>query len=286
MKKIKLIAIDLGRTLLTDANKITEKNKIAIEYAKSKGIIIVMATARMYSSTKYISHSISADYGVFGNGSQIMDLNNKKIYFQRAIKEKYVNLIIDYARKNNLYIHIDLEYEEVSEEYDYFTKKHLLLNEHYSDQLKSNVRLVDDLKSYIKGKKIIKIIVASEDDLSKHIEKILELTNQEVFLNEHCKNIYEKIIGKTYNYAEFGGTPTTKASGVHYLATLLKIPKSQIMAIGDLENDIELLSTIGIPVVMRNAKDCIKEHAVYITKEDNNNSGVADAIYKMVGEKE
>ena len=99
-----------------------------------------------------------------------------------------------------------------------------------------------------------------------------------------CKAIYEKIMGKAYNYADFGSTMTTKATGVHFLAKMLKIPKSQIMAIGDLENDIELLSTIGIPVVMKNAKPKVKDYAKYITKKDNNNSGVADAIYEMIGD--
>ena len=35
---------------------------------------------------------------------------------------------------------------------------------------------------------------------------------------------------------------------------------------------------------MKNAKPEIKVYATYITTKDNNNSGVAEAIYKMIGE--
>ena len=283
MRNIRMIAIDLGNTLLTDDNKITDKNIKAIEYAHNKGAIIVMATARMYSSTKYISKVIHADYGVFGNGSQIMNLHTKEIYYQKSINNTLVNKVIDYTRKHNLYLHIDLEYEEVSEIFDYFTKKHLTLNQKYPSKLKSNVKLVDDLKGYIKDKKVIKVIIASPDDLTNHIQNILNLTNKQLFLNEHNQNIYEEIIDKKYNYAEFGRCNTTKATGLKELATILNISSKQIMAIGDLENDIELLSSVGMPVVMKNAKDHIKKYASYITKNDNNESGVAEAIYKVLG---
>lgn len=286
MSNIKMIAIDLGCTLLTDDNLVTQDNKKAIKYAKEKGIIIVLATARMYSSTKYISNVINADYGVFGNGMQIMNLHNKKIIFERKIKNELVEKIIDYARTNKLYIHIESECEEASEEYDYFAKKHFLLNQNYEENLKTNIKLVADIKKYTKNKNIIKVVLASQNNMDKHVNNILKLGEGKIFLNEYSKNIYEEIIGEKYNYIEFGSTKATKATGIHYLAIETKTPKEQIMAIGDLDNDIDLLKTVGYPVVMQNAKNNVKEYASYVTKKNNNNSGVAEAIYNMLGEKE
>ena len=62
--KISLIAIDIGGTLLSDDNTITLENIDAIKLAKSKNIKIALATAREFSSTKYISNQINCDYGV------------------------------------------------------------------------------------------------------------------------------------------------------------------------------------------------------------------------------
>lgn len=72
--KISLIAIDIGGTLLSDDNTITLENIDAIKLAKSKNIKIALATAREFSSTKYISNQINCDYGVFSNGSHILDI--------------------------------------------------------------------------------------------------------------------------------------------------------------------------------------------------------------------
>lgn len=69
MEKIELIVMDIGGTLLSDDNTVSEENIHAIKYAKALGIKIALATAREYSSTKYISHTIDCDYGVFSNGS-------------------------------------------------------------------------------------------------------------------------------------------------------------------------------------------------------------------------
>ena len=58
----------------TSAN-VQKENLESIEIARKKGIKIVLATAREYSSTKYISKLIDCDYGVFSNGSHLLDLS-------------------------------------------------------------------------------------------------------------------------------------------------------------------------------------------------------------------
>ena len=78
IQKISLIALDIGGTLLSDDNTISRGNVESIKLAKGMGIKIALATAREYSSTKYISKLIDCDYGVFSNGSHLLDLSNLK----------------------------------------------------------------------------------------------------------------------------------------------------------------------------------------------------------------
>ena len=54
MEKIKLIAIDIGGTLITDSNEITDTNLKILNSVRKKGIKVALITARMYSSTKLI----------------------------------------------------------------------------------------------------------------------------------------------------------------------------------------------------------------------------------------
>ena len=53
------------------------------------------------------------------------------------------------------------------------------------------------------------------------------------------------------------------------------------MALGDSQNDIDMLKAAGFPVVMANASDEIKQYAKHITLS-NNEDGVAAAVEQFV----
>ncbi len=65
------------------------------------------------------------------------------------------------------------------------------------------------------------------------------------------------------------------------LASHMEISMNEIMAIGDGANDISLLSSVGLAIVMGNAPDEVKSVADYVTL-DVNHSGVAAAINKFL----
>ena len=51
---------------------------------------------------------------------------------------------------------------------------------------------------------------------------------------------------------------TTKATALSRLAAILKIEPSEIMAMGDANNDIEMLQFAGLGIAMGNASDHVK----------------------------
>jgi hydroxymethylpyrimidine pyrophosphatase-like HAD family hydrolase len=53
------------------------------------------------------------------------------------------------------------------------------------------------------------------------------------------------------------------------------------MAIGDNYNDIEMLEFAGVPVIMGNACDELKQNGWMVTRS-NNESGVAAAIEQLI----
>ena len=94
----------------------------------------------------------------------------------------------------------------------------------------------------------------------------------------------EKIIDKTINYIEIGSLNDTKASGLLQLGKLLNIPSEQILVFGDGDNDIEMFTTFENSVCMANGTNKVKTLSRYITKNNNNNSGVAEGInYYITG---
>jgi len=279
LKKISLIALDIGGTLLADNNTITEENITTIHNAKCKGILIALATAREYSSTKYISKLIECDYGVFSNGSHLLNLNELKTLKCSLIKTQAVLELYDYCKKNNLYIHLNQEFCEVSDQMNYFNLKHHLLNKGYPDGLKSECYLVNDLKNYIINNDITKIVIVSENELDSVLYEIRPILEKYgLYITEYNKNLNEHIINRIINYIEIGATMETKASGLLELAKILNIPTDEILVFGDGNNDLEMLSKFNNSVCMSNGSKKAKKIAKYITKKDNNNSGVAEGI--------
>ena len=74
---------------------------------------------------------------------------------------------------------------------------------------------------------------------------------------------------------------TTKATALRELAHRLDIKPQEIMAIGDANNDIEMLEFAGLGVAMGNSSDYVKKLADYVT-DSNDENGVATAIEKLI----
>ena len=89
-------------------------------------------------------------------------------------------------------------------------------------------------------------------------------------------------VGSAYPYnMEVNKDTANKGVALLKLGEMLGIARDEIMAIGDGENDLVMLQTIGFPVAMGNAVDVLKDCAKAVTL-DNNHDGVAAAIEAYV----
>ncbi|WP_293771695.1 HAD family hydrolase [uncultured Corynebacterium sp.] len=76
---------------------------------------------------------------------------------------------------------------------------------------------------------------------------------------------------------EVAAPGVTKAHGVAWLADHYGVARDEIVAFGDMPNDIEMLQWVGYGVAMGNAADSVKEAADYVT-EPNHQGGVAKVL--------
>lgn len=73
----------------------------------------------------------------------------------------------------------------------------------------------------------------------------------------------------------------SKASGVAWLLKHLDVAAADVMAMGDGENDIEMLQLVGLGVAMGNAGAKVKAVAGTVVGR-NDDDGAAEAIEKFV----
>ena len=80
---------------------------------------------------------------------------------------------------------------------------------------------------------------------------------------------------------EINAAGVNKGKAMIELGKLLGIPREEIMAFGDGNNDLKMLKEVGTGVAMENAIPSVKEAAEYVTLS-NDEEGVAKFIEKYV----
>ena len=102
----KLLAIDLDGTLLNSYGEISQKNKEAIRYAKSKGVEIVLSSGRV-NSVDVLAEEIQADrYMICGNGSLLYDLKEGQILYSKEIEKAKLMQILNICEENSIFYNV------------------------------------------------------------------------------------------------------------------------------------------------------------------------------------
>ncbi len=280
---IKLVASDLDGTLVDHNNFISAKNLDAIESIHDKNIDFAICTGKTYSITKDICSKCNASYGIFGNGTQIIDLSNGKEIYKNLVSIEDFNTCYEIAAEHNLHVHVYTDLEVITESLMYMDLRNYILNGS-KDTSNLQFKVVDNIKDYINtnNSQIFKLVISSEnslDDVKNSILSKLQLNINHIQKRNQYKDV---IINKEYEYLDITPKNIGKGYALNYLSKFLNVDTTDIMAIGDNVNDIDMLKNSGIGVTLSDAYDDIKKVATYTTTNSVENGGFAEAVYKFV----
>lgn len=145
------------------------------------------------------------------------------------------------------------------------------------DYIKSTRTFTDDLASYIKEhrlpvQKTIVNFYPCPDKTFLHREDVgaLLATYPDI-----------TFLSGGYHNLEFTKKGTSKGTGMLYLCERLGIAPKETMAIGDTQNDLDILQTAAIGVAMGNARAEVKKASDFITLT-NEEDGVAYALEHFI----
>lgn len=278
---IKLVASDLDGTIIDKNNKINEENFKAINKINSNGLDFVICTGKTYPIVKDICNEFSANYGIFGNGNQIIDLKTDKVIYTSFLSQHELNTSIEIAKANNLHIHIYTNNDIITENLAYMDLRNYKL---YEENPSINFTIVDDIQKYIINNKInvSQLIISSDNSLEDVKSNIAKKINVSMHLIKK-RGIYKDfIIDKEYEYLDISPKKTNKNTALNILGNYLNINRSEMMSVGDNLNDYDMIKNSGIGVAVANSYDDLKSVAKYVTKNNVENAGFAEAIYKFL----
>ena len=82
-------------------------------------------------------------------------------------------------------------------------------------------------------------------------------------------------------YLEFVDSSVSKGAALERLGNMLEIPRSEIAAFGDADNDIQMIRYAGLGVAMANSSEKLLREANYVTRS-NNEDGIAVVLEKII----
>lgn len=288
---IKLIAMDMDGTLLKSDNTISDRTKHALIRAQKQGVRLVLASGRSYRKLMEYAKELEMDryggYLIEVNGIALYDLaRDQREVFTRITKEQGIHIF-------NVLKPMELEIQALMDDglYDYipasmmeekraYRKRHHM-GDDYPWTAGAFTFVNDNRKGYPR-----QFSFSSGEELQEEVNKFAACHHEDV-LQKWIPAIKEQLendfwIGLTSPcWLEIMPKGITKGSALTALATELGISMDEVMAFGDGENDIEMLTAVKYGIVMENALANVKKVA-YTICDDNNHDGIAKVVEDMI----
>ena len=263
-RKARLIAIDIDYTLIGSDLMISDRTKQAIHAAIDAGSTVTLATGRMFRAAVPFAEELGLDAPLITyDGALVKTAKSQELYWHKPIPIEDAREILAHLQSLgfhvNVYINDEVYVERLNEE-----------ARRYMDHVNVVARPVGNLLDFL-NEPPTKLLMMAEPET---VDMLLPELERRFSDRSH-------VARSLPGYIEFTGKGVTKGSALAELSKRLDIPKGQVMAIGDSENDISMLSYAGIGVAVNNAGDRVKEAADYVT-EGISGDGVREAIYRFV----
>ena len=264
----KIIFIDIDGTLRNNKKEISQRCKNVINNLVNKGMIIVLTSGRPNNYTEKISREINASqYIISSNGGNVYDYYNRKNLYTNVMDKKDVLKLYNLAEEAGVRFIMNTDKSRV------VTKL-----KHYDG---SEIELKQDIETFVNNNDITQCVISDQDfyKVKKIKEKVVLMDNIEI------KYQAKKLIDENEPITEsttidIANITSSKGNAVKHLCDLLKIDTKDAIAIGDDNNDISMLKTVGYAVAMDNATVGVKEYANEITKS-NEEAGAAIFLEKI-----
>lgn len=265
--KCKLLALDLDDTLLGNDSKISPRNMAAIRKAAAKGIMIVIATGRMFRSALPYARELEVNLPLITyHGALIKKAGSSEVLRHCPVPLDAALEILELGEEKgfhlNLYCHDRLFVAEDNE------------STHYYRTIASvPVELVGNLTRFLLKERTepTKLTIINLDGRFTELQQLLR---------ERYSSRLSILQSRPY-FLEITRKEATKGQALKFLSEKEGISAEEIVAIGDSYNDLDMLQFAGTGVAVANAPQEVKNAADVITRAAAED-GVAVFLEKYV----
>ena len=267
---IKLVAIDMDGTLLNSKKELLEETKQYFKdfHKKETETLLVLCTGRPETGIrpylKDLGYLEENHYIISQNGANIYESRTGKRVMDAFLDSAAIQKWIELGKKHGISV--------MGAGVDYY----YCFDQEPTEWMEFDVKLVSGKLKRIPTKESLntdfyKILLMGDEEQLNEFETFIPQEWRDEFYVVRSQKYLVEVLTKGVN----------KAFGLEKLAQKLNIEPSEIAAIGDAANDIEMLEYAGLAIAMGNASEEVKAIADIVT-DTNENNGVIKAIDKLI----
>jgi len=260
---IKLIATDLDGTLLRPGEIVSERTRRALQLSQEAGVIVVLVTGRPPRTMRSIAHNAGVSgLAICSNGAIIYDLADDTVVERWPLDSVVVSQLIVQLREAAPGVLFALEFGlHTGREPGYPLPPKLVQREEL---------LIDDI--FVLARKSAVKLIAHHPEIPA--ETLLEIA--QVVAGETALATYSGV-----GFIEISAPGIHKAWALEKLCARLGIRAAEVIAFGDMPNDLPMLAWAGHGVAVANAHPHVLQQADEITLS-NLEDGVAEVLERLI----
>ena len=280
--KYRLVVIDLDNTLVAKPFVISKINQAAIQNLLENNVYVLIATGRSMENILPITDQLhlakQKPYApVVGfNGSCIYDLKTAKMLHKVVIEQKDVAQIIRWSEELHLQF---FAYSADDDKKAYITKQKGAITwwmKRHTPQ-REHIILAENEPCTFNAWKVS--VAGDQAQVALFLKRV-----QEAHMKLNCFDFHVGFLRWTkQRYLDITHQEADKLTGIKKVAQLLNIKQSEVIAIGDGQNDVAMVKWAATGVAMKNSHPDLIKVADYVTLPCKQ-SGVGFILHKIMHE--
>ncbi len=262
---IRLLALDLDGTLLNDQLEIHPLDRAAVRAAAGSGVQVVLATGRMFRSSLPYAQELGLTGPIINyQGAMVRDIATGEVLYRCELTLPMQRQVLTFAEPRDLHVNVYVD-EKV------YTARARPEADLYARIARAPYCVVGRLSEWIHDEATKMVLV--DLDPTKVAQKMADLRS--------WMGTVARVTVSLAWFVEVVNPEVSKARALAMVADRLHVPQAEVCAIGDNENDYDMIAWSGFGVAMGTAPPLVKSAAKFVTVTPQE-AGVAQVIQRFI----
>lgn len=275
-RSVRLIAIDIDGTLLDSKAQISQANLDALRRAHEAGVEIALVTGRRHSFALPVAELLGFKLWIISSNGAVTRSTNGESFHRDLMPQATAMKICRHMREFRDHMAITFDREGMGAIVCENHERLYGVIQRWMEKNAPYIEYVSPIEKALTEDPIQAMFCGPVELMQRAQQRLLDCD----FANE-ITVLRTQYDHRDLTIVDILNAGCSKGHALERWATWRGIDRSEVMAIGDNYNDVEMLTFAGHPVIMGNASDDLKQNGWTITLH-NDESGVAAAIEQVL----